>query len=63
MSRTPFFLGGEYKIENLWAGDSLEGMRMKADIAMQTRHLPDGAQVRLHAALKAKKDDGSAGLP
>src|SRR5271157_1907267 len=47
MPKTPFFLGGEYKIENLWAGDPLGGMRLKGDLAMQTRYLPDGAQVRL----------------
>lgn len=47
MPKTPFFLGGEYKIENLWAGNPLEGMRFKADLAMQTRNLPDGAKVKL----------------
>jgi hypothetical protein len=52
MPKTPFFLGGEYKIENLWAGNPLEGMRVKADLAMQTRHLPEGAQVKLHVAPK-----------
>jgi hypothetical protein len=52
--KTPFFLGGEYNIENLWAGNSLEGMRLKADIAMQTRELPDGANVKLHIGPKPK---------
>jgi len=47
MPKTPFFLGGAYSIENLWAGDAVEGMRFKADLAMQTRNLRDGAQVRL----------------
>jgi hypothetical protein len=42
MPKTPFFLGGEYKMENLWAGSPLEGLRLKADIAMQTRNLPKG---------------------
>lgn len=53
MPKTPFFLGGEYNLENLWAGDPLEGMRFKADIAIQTRDLPDGAQVQLKVAAKA----------
>jgi SMI1 / KNR4 family (SUKH-1) len=52
MPKTPFFLGGEYKIENLWAGDAAEGMRLKADLAMQTRNLPEGAQVKLRVAPK-----------
>lgn len=47
MPKTPFFLGGEYKIENLWSGDAIEGMRFKADIAMQIRNLPNGAQMGL----------------
>ena len=54
MPTTPFFLGGEYKIDNLWAGNALEGMRLKADIAMQTRNLPDGAKVRLKIAEKSE---------
>jgi hypothetical protein len=47
MPKIPFFLGGAYSMENLWAGDAVEGMRFKADLAMQTRNVPDGAQVRL----------------
>ena len=52
MPKTPFFLGGEYKIENLWAGNPQGGMRFKADLAMQTRNLPEGAQVKLNIAPK-----------
>lgn len=48
MPKTPFFLGGEYSVSNLFAGDPLEGMRFKADLAMQTRDLSDGSKVRLH---------------
>jgi hypothetical protein len=55
MPKTPFFLGGEYKIENLWVGNPLEGMRLKADLAMQTRHLPEGAQVKLNVAPKPEQ--------
>ncbi|MGH9568101.1 MAG: SMI1/KNR4 family protein [Candidatus Angelobacter sp.] len=47
MPETPFFLGGEYSVTNLWAGDALQGMRFKADIAIQTRDLPPGEKVRL----------------
>lgn len=52
LPKVPFFLGGEYKIENLWAGSSLEGMRFKGDLAAQTRNLPEGAQVKLDVAPK-----------
>ena len=47
MSKIPFFLGGDYSMENLWAGYAVEGMRFKADLATQTRNVPDGGQVRL----------------
>jgi len=47
MPKTPFFLGGAYTLDNLWAGDAVEGIRFKADLAMQTRSVPDGAEVRL----------------
>lgn len=52
LPKIPFFLGGEYKIENFWAGNPLEGMRFKGDLAVQTRDVPDGAQVRLNLAPK-----------
>src|SRR5271165_3386258 len=55
MPKTPFFLGGEYNIENLWAGNPLEGMRLKADLAIQTRRLPEGAQVKLNVAPKPEQ--------
>jgi hypothetical protein len=46
MPKIPFFLGGQYTLDNLWAGSPLEGMRFKADLALQTRHLPDGTKIR-----------------
>jgi hypothetical protein len=52
MPKIPFFLGGEFNIENFWAGNPLEGMRFKGDLAMQTRDVPDGAQVRLNVGPK-----------
>jgi hypothetical protein len=52
MPKTPFFMGGEYTLENLWAGSPLEGMRLKGDLAIQTRDLPNGAKVRLNVAPK-----------
>ncbi len=52
MPKIPFFLGGEYKIDNLWAGNPLAGMRFKADLAIQTRDLPEGSKVRLRVSPK-----------
>lgn len=52
MPKVPFFMGGEYKVENLWAGNPLEGMRLKADLAVQTRKLPEGEKVRLNISPK-----------
>lgn len=46
MPKTPFFLGGKHSIENIWAGDAVEGMRFKADLALQTRDIPDGGSIR-----------------
>jgi hypothetical protein len=47
MPKYPFFLGGTYTMDNLWAGDAVEGMCFKADLATQTRSLPDGTPVRI----------------
>jgi hypothetical protein len=47
MPKSPFFLGGAYSMENLWAGDAVEGMRLKADLAIQTKNLPDRTPVRI----------------
>ena len=55
MPKVPFFLGGAYSMENLWAGDAVEGMRFKADLAMQTTNLPDGTQIRIVSCRKTDK--------
>ncbi len=47
MPKTPFFLGGQFSLDNLWEGDAVEGMRFKASLAIQTRDIPDGQRVRL----------------
>ena len=54
--KTPFFLGGEYNASNLWAGDPILGMRFKGDLAIQTRHLPEGASVELKIAPLPQSD-------
>ncbi len=52
MPKKPFFLGGEYSLRNFWAGSPLEGMRFKADLAKQTRSMPEGATVKINIAPK-----------
>jgi hypothetical protein len=47
VGRTPFVLGGEYAVENLYAANDVEGMRYRAEIAIQIRDLPDGSKIRL----------------
>ena len=48
MPKIPFFLGGKYEVDNFWVGNSLDGMRLKGDLATQTRNLPEGAKVKLN---------------
>lgn len=45
--KTPFILGGEYEVDNLFALDAVKAMRYRADIWKQIRDLPDGATVQL----------------
>lgn len=44
---TPFVMGGDYAIANLYALEAVKGMRYRASIAMQIRDLPDRTAVRL----------------
>ena len=43
--KRPFVLGGEFSADNLYALDSVQGMRLRADLALQLKDLPDGATV------------------
>lgn len=43
--KIPFVLGGEYDLENLHALDAVRGMRLRGELAIQIRDLPDGASV------------------
>jgi hypothetical protein len=38
-------LGGAFEIEDLVAIDAVEAMRVRANLALQIRDLPDGAEV------------------
>jgi len=44
--KTPFVAGGDYAVSNLYAVDSLQGMRLRSELARQIKNLPDGAQIR-----------------
>ena len=45
--KIPFVYGGEYSIDNLWAGDAVKGMLFKGEIALKIRNLPPGTQIGL----------------
>jgi hypothetical protein len=45
--RTPFVLGGDFVVENLYAAAQVELMRFRGDLATQIRDLPEGAKVTL----------------
>ena len=49
LPKIPFLLGGVYEDSNLYAVDSVKGMRYRGDLWQQIRDLPEGAQVKLTA--------------
>ncbi len=44
--KRPFFLGGDYSVENLYAADLFELTEFRQDVYRQTVDLPDGAKIR-----------------
>ncbi|MET9438649.1 SMI1/KNR4 family protein [Streptomyces sp. NPDC006551] len=46
LPKRPFVLGGEYSVHNLHALDAAKGMRLRAELAVQIRDLPDGAVIK-----------------
>jgi hypothetical protein len=47
LPKIPFIFQGPYSLENLYASDSVKGMRFRATIALQIRELPDGSKIKL----------------
>jgi hypothetical protein len=45
--RQPFVLGGDSRLDNLYAADQVELMRFRGSLATQIRDVPDGARVTL----------------
>ncbi len=50
LPKQPFFLGGEYSIENLVAKPDVEAMCVRAELWAATKDLPDGATIELKAS-------------
>lgn len=48
LPKLPFVAGGKYEAENLYSADSVNGMRLRGDLAVQIRSLPDGAKIRFN---------------
>ena len=46
LPKQPFVLEGDYTLANLYLTDAVEGMKLRGELALQLRDLPDGARVR-----------------
>jgi hypothetical protein len=50
--KMPFILGGEYKLDNLYASDFPQYINSAAEIAKQVYNLPDGANFKIKISKK-----------
>ncbi len=50
--KIPFIMGGEFKIDNLYAGNFPDSIKAYANIAKQVYNLPNGAQIQLNVSKK-----------
>ena len=48
LPKRPFVLGGKYEMDNLYPLDAVQGMRLRGELAVQIRDLPDGATIRFN---------------
>ena len=46
LPKVPFVAGGQFSVDNLYAGDAVQGMLFRAELAKQIADLPDGAKIR-----------------
>ena len=46
LPKIPFVAGGKFGLDNLYLHDAVEGMKFRANIAIQIKDLPDGAQIQ-----------------
>jgi hypothetical protein len=51
--KVPFVLGGEFEVDNLCSVDAASDLAWRAQLALQIRDLPDGAEVKLHVRWEA----------
>jgi hypothetical protein len=49
MPKRPFILGGTYDVNNLYAFDALQAMRLRGDIYRQIANVPEGSDIRVVA--------------
>ena len=47
LPKLPFVLGGEYGLENLYVCGDVEGMKSRANIAVQIANIPDGEKISI----------------
>ena len=48
LPKRPFVLGGEFNVDNLYAHDAYDGMRMRGEVAVQLAGLTDGTPVEFN---------------
>ncbi|WP_315770064.1 MULTISPECIES: hypothetical protein [unclassified Bradyrhizobium] len=44
--KVPFVAGGKYELDNLYSLEAVKSMKLRADLAVRIRDLPDGATIR-----------------
>jgi hypothetical protein len=45
--KIPFVAGGDYAVDNLYAGDAIKSLRYRGEFAVQIRDVPEGGKIRL----------------
>jgi hypothetical protein len=43
--KIPFVLGGEFGVDNVFALEATKGMRLRGELAVQIRDLPNGTKI------------------
>jgi hypothetical protein len=47
LPKIPFVVGGDFAVENLYLVDSVQGMKVRANVAQQINNLPDGVKINI----------------
>jgi len=48
LPKIPFVAGGDFTLANLYLSDAVDGMKFRAEIAVQIKDLPEGARIELN---------------